>query len=136
MGFFFFPSTIYWVNVFFYSVDRWWKFQPKYQYFPKSKILFSFPRNASLYIYKSFIRPHLDYADTIYDKLNNASFKNEIENDQFRVCIAMPFKGRFWERPYHELGFESLTDRHWLFQKLVSFVKSQTVFHPISFVVI
>ena len=32
----------------------------------------SFPRNELLRIYKSFIRPHLDYADIIYDKTNNA----------------------------------------------------------------
>ena len=28
----------------------------------------SFPRNALLRIYKTFIRPHLDYADVIYGK--------------------------------------------------------------------
>ena len=32
------------------------------------KLFISFPRNALLRIYKSFIRPHLDYADIIYDK--------------------------------------------------------------------
>ena len=37
-------------------------------------------RDALLRIYKSFIRPHLDYGDIIYDKPNNESFKNKIEN--------------------------------------------------------
>ena len=29
----------------------------------------AFPSDAFITIYKSFIRPHLDYADIIYDKL-------------------------------------------------------------------
>ena len=41
------------------------------------QLTISFPRNALLKIYKSFIRPHLDYVDIIYDKPNNASFKNK-----------------------------------------------------------
>ena len=49
----------------------------------------SFPRNALPRIYKSFIRPHRDYADIIYDKLDNASFKNKIEKVQYRACIAI-----------------------------------------------
>ena len=32
------------------------------------------PRNSLLTIYKSFIRPLLDYADVIYDQPSNASF--------------------------------------------------------------
>ena len=43
------------------------------------KLSISYTRNALLRIYKSFIRPHLDYADIIYDKPNNASFRNKIE---------------------------------------------------------
>ena len=43
----------------------------------------SFPRNALLRIYKSFIRPQLDNADIIDDKPNNSSFKNKIENVQY-----------------------------------------------------
>ena len=35
------------------------------------KMSISFPRNALL---RTFIRPHLDYADIIYDEPNNASF--------------------------------------------------------------
>ena len=46
-------------------------------------------RDALLRIYKSFIRPHLDYGDIIYDKPNNDSFKNKIENIQYKTCIAI-----------------------------------------------
>ena len=31
-------------------------------------------RNALLKIYKSFIRPHLEYGDVLYDKPNNDNF--------------------------------------------------------------
>ena len=53
------------------------------------KLPISFPRNALLGIYKSFIRPHLENADIVYDKPNNGSFKNKIENVQYRSCIAI-----------------------------------------------
>ena len=29
------------------------------------------PRNALLTIYKSFVRPHLDYGDVVYDRPDN-----------------------------------------------------------------
>ena len=32
------------------------------------------PRHAFITIYKSFIRPYLDYGDILYDKAFNASF--------------------------------------------------------------
>ena len=47
------------------------------------------PRDALLRNYKSFIRPHLDYGDIIYDKTNNESCKNKIENIQYKACIAI-----------------------------------------------
>ena len=40
------------------------------------------PRNALLTIYKSFIRPHLDYGYVLYDKPNNENFQNKIEQVQ------------------------------------------------------
>ena len=36
-------------------------------------------RNALLTIYKSFIRPHFDYGDTLYDKPTNDNFQNKME---------------------------------------------------------
>ena len=53
------------------------------------KLPISFLRNALLGIYKSFIRPHLENADIVYDKPNKGSFKNKIENVQYRSCIAI-----------------------------------------------
>ena len=34
-------------------------------------------------IYKSFVSPHLDYADIVYDQTNNVNFCQEIENMQY-----------------------------------------------------
>ena len=42
-----------------------------------------------LRIYKSFLRPHLDYGDIIYDKPHKKSFKNKIENIQYKACITI-----------------------------------------------
>ena len=84
----------------------------------------SFPRNALLRIYKSFIRPHFDYADIIYDNPNNASFKNKIENVEYRACIAITgaIQGTSIERLYSE----SLTDSRWS-RKLVVFIKALVI---------
>ena len=80
------------------------------------RLSISFPRNALLRIYKSFIRPQLDYADIIDDKPNNSSFKNKIENVQYWACIAIigAIQGKSRERLYRELGLKSLTDRRWI----------------------
>ena len=47
------------------------------------------PRSALLIIYKSFIRPHLDYGDIIYDQAYNASFHQKLELLQYNACLAI-----------------------------------------------
>ena len=37
------------------------------------------PRKSLITIYKSFIRPHLDYCDVIYDQPNNESFCSKLK---------------------------------------------------------
>ena len=37
------------------------------------------PRKSLITIYKSFVRPHLDYGDLIYDQPNNESFCQQIK---------------------------------------------------------
>ena len=71
------------------------------------------PRDPLLRNFKSFIRPHLDYGDIIYDKPHNESFQNKIENIQYKACIAITgaVQGTSRECVYHELGLESLGDR-------------------------
>jgi len=82
------------------------------------------PRNALLTIYKSFIRPHLDYGDILYDKPNNENFQNKIEKVQYRACLAITnaIQGTSRERLYDELGLHSLAKRRWR-SKLIFFYK-------------
>ena len=47
------------------------------------------PRNALLTIPKSFIRPHLDYGDILYDKPSNDNFQSKMEKVQYRACLAI-----------------------------------------------
>ena len=74
------------------------------------------PREALLRIYKSFVRPNLDYGDIIFDKPNNESFKSRIESIQCKACVAITgaIQGTSRERLYRELGLESLIDRSWV----------------------
>ena len=59
------------------------------------------------------------------------SFKNKVENVQYRACIAITgaIQGTSRERLYRELGLESLTDRRWI-RKLVFLYKIVTGFSP------
>ena len=47
------------------------------------------PRHSLLTIYKTFIRPHLDYGDVIYDKVFNQSFHIKLESVQYIAALAM-----------------------------------------------
>ena len=46
-------------------------------------------RSALFTIYKSFIRPHLEYGDILYDKPDNENFQNKIEKVQYKACLAI-----------------------------------------------
>ena len=41
------------------------------------------PRHSLHTIYKSFVRPHLDYGDILYDQPNNKRFYQKIETMLF-----------------------------------------------------
>ena len=77
------------------------------------RLYHNLPRKSLLIIYKSFIRPHLDYADIIYHQPHNESFTNKIESVQYNAALAITgaIKGTSRERLYQELGLESLSDR-------------------------
>ena len=47
------------------------------------------PRHLFITIYKSFVRPLLDYSDIIYDQPNNESFCNKIERVQYNAALAI-----------------------------------------------
>ena len=79
------------------------------------KLAHVLPRQSLLTIYKSFIRPHLDYGDIIYDQPNNESFCNLIENVQYNAALAITvaIKGTSQLKIYNEYGIESLKFRRW-----------------------
>ena len=58
--------------------------------------------NALLTMYKSFIKPHLNYGDILYDKPSNKNFQNKMQKVQYRACpaIAGGVQGTSRERLY------------------------------------
>ena len=64
------------------------------------------PRHALVTIYKSFIRPHLDYGDTIYDQAYNNSFHQNLETFQYNAALAITgaVRGTSTVKLYQELG--------------------------------
>ena len=73
------------------------------------------PQSALLTIYRSFIRPHLDYGDIIYDKAFNESFHAKLESLQHNVPLAITgaITGSSTEKMYDEFGLEPLKSRRW-----------------------
>ena len=80
------------------------------------------PRKSLLNIYKSFIRPHLDYDDVIYNQPHNDTFCRMIKSVQYNTALAITdaIKGSSCDRLYQKLGLESLSDRQW-YRRLVYF---------------
>ena len=70
-------------------------------------------RKTLLTIYKFFLRLNLDYADIIYDKPFNESFKTKIEMIQYRAALVTTgaIKGTLRDRLDQEIGLESPADR-------------------------
>ena len=82
------------------------------------------PRLPLLTIYKSFIRPHLDYSDVIYYQAYTASFYQKIEYVKYNSALVITgtIRGTSKEKLYHELGLETLQKRRW-YRKLCCFFK-------------
>ena len=53
------------------------------------KMNLSLPRSSLLTIYKSFVRPHLDYSDIIYDQPNNSCLPDKIESVQYNNVLTI-----------------------------------------------
>ena len=72
------------------------------------KLSNSLPSYSWVTIYKAFIRPHLDYADIIYEKPNKMNICNKIESLQYNAALAITgaLRGSSKEKFYLELGFE------------------------------
>ena len=61
----------------------------------------------------TFIRPHIDYGDILYDTPGNDNFQNKLEKVQYRACLAITggIQGTSREPLYGELGLHSLVKR-------------------------
>ena len=59
------------------------------------KLSVNLSRKSLLTIYKSFVRPNLNYAYIIYDKPLNESFKRKVEMVQYNAVLKITgaFKG-------------------------------------------
>ena len=77
------------------------------------------PRHSLITIYKTFIRPHLDYGDVICDRAFNESFHHSLQSIQYNAAIAITgaIRRTLSEKLFQELGLETLKSRRW-FRKL------------------
>ena len=82
------------------------------------------PRKSLMTIYKSFVRPHLDYGDVIYDRASNGSLHQSLESLQYSTAIGITgaIRGTSSGKLFQELGLETLKSRRWL-RKLCLFYK-------------
>ena len=83
------------------------------------------PRSLLLTIYKSFVRPHLDYGDIVFNQAFNESFHNKLEKLQYSATVAITgaIRGTSKKKLYAESGLEFQQLQRW-FRKLVVFYKS------------
>ena len=95
------------------------------------KLRTTLPRLPLLTIYKSIIRPHLDYGDVIYDQAYNVSFHQKLESIQYNSTLAITgtIRGTYTEKLYNELGLETLEKRRW-YRKLCCFYKVYKIHYP------
>ena len=65
-------------------------------------------RTSLLTICKSYIRPHLEYGDVVYDQPSNDAFSNKLKTVQYNAALAItePIEGTSREKLYQELGLE------------------------------
>ena len=93
------------------------------------------PRKSLLTIYKSFIRPHLDYGDVIYDRAYNESFHQNLESLQYSAAISITgaIRGTSSEKLFQELRLEDTGwENYALFYKLIKEQSHAYLFQLIS----
>ena len=77
------------------------------------KLCNTLPRLSLLTIYKSFIRPHLDYGNIIYDQAYNVLFHQKLESIQYNSALAITgaIRGTSTVKLYNEQGLETFKKR-------------------------
>ena len=69
-------------------------------------------RQSLITIYKSFIRPHLDYGDIVHDEAFKESFHKNLESIQYNAATAITGAiGTSSWKLFQEIGLESLQSR-------------------------
>ena len=83
------------------------------------------PRGPLLTIYKSFVRPHLDYGDVIYDQHYNNSFRQKLELMQYNAFLPIvgAFKRFLYGKTSSRIRFKILKTTRWI-RKLHYFFKA------------
>ena len=67
------------------------------------KLQATLPQTSLLTVYMSFIKPHLNYGDVVYDQPSNDAFSNKIETVQLTIA-----------KNYRELELEYLQQKRWI----------------------
>ena len=80
--------------------------------------------------YKMYVQPHLDYGDVIFHNQRDDLMKL-IERVQYKAALIISgcWQGTNQEKLYHELGWESLSDRRWI-RRLSMFYKISNSLAP------
>ena len=75
---------------------------------PKLQAILPLPSLVS--IYKSFIKPNLDYGDIIYDQGYKELFHQKLQSIKFNASLAITdaIRGTSREKRFEDLGLESL----------------------------
>ena len=83
----------------------------------QAQVVISSRKIDKITIFKSFIKPHLDYGDIIYDRAYKTSFHQNYESAQYNAAqfnaITHAVRRTSTEKLYQELGFELLQQRRW-----------------------
>ena len=89
------------------------------------------PRLPLVTICKSFIRPHIDYGDIIYDQEYIVLFHQKLESIQYISALAITgaIRGISAEKLYNELDLETLQKTRWC-SKLCCFYKVDISHYP------
>ena len=77
------------------------------------KLQLKLSRHSLITIYKTFIRPHLDYGDIIYDRAFNEPFHQRLESTQYNAAIAITGAKRETSsgKLFQELELETMKSR-------------------------
>ena len=84
------------------------------------------PYHTLLTIYRSFVRPDLNYRDVIHDQVENETGSTKIRRVQYNASLAIigAIRGTSQGRLYQELGLESLRTRKETFKAHALFLQT------------